>query len=182
MRQKKPTATTIIKMVAFLRDVNRLIGTEDVQPIKYLIQSHHIDKRVQKALKELRIVDIQNGVPEKWLSSQEPGKELALLILNYNLEQNPRTLKATPFEHPEFRSFLDLFSNISNELMNISGENKNLLEGFKMRNKENDFIYLAGQIASGVYAESPLTPYQQCNDMIVKATKDLFEKIKAELK
>lgn len=196
MRYRAPNEKAIGKLLNFLNALqHKCDGTDFTH---YTSSQLHIAFQVSKSTysvcKKLEIVkETKDGL--QWIK-ENPNREMCLQILSVLLEQSKRE-KLTPISK-DWTALNEVLNDISEKIsIGIAQNNNNRPQPLKSPQKEpslfsdqeqrqKDMVYIAGQIASGVwkseikFVDDPedVATIDHVNSFIMNATKDLLSKLR----
>lgn len=161
MRYRSPNEKAVAKLLNFLNALQQKCDGTDFTEFTttQLHKSFSVSKSTYSVCKKLGIVkESKEGL--EWVK-EAPNREMCLQILSVLLEQSKKEV-LTPISQ-DWQALNEALRDISEKITIGITQNKNRLDGFKMPQKQTtifseqeqrqkDRVYLAGQIANGIYS------------------------------
>lgn len=187
LREKPANELAVQRLTSFLKWI-RYHSTQTPQSVnvEYFIQSEQVAKRSFSDLKRLGIVKV-NKESITWVSKDD-DRTLALKILDYRLKKSKKQVHV-PI--PEFAAIGESLKTIAERLAVITVQYEKSLKQSKnieitgesdMFKVEDQRLYIAGQVAAGIYSDFKGTTItaqaiEKTNKTIVSITDDLIRQL-----
>jgi hypothetical protein len=199
MREKPANEDAVKRMIGFLSAVKDKTTDETFTTSCADLQKNFQTSRLAfSSIKFLKVVEpVPNSNKFKWNDDFQPGRKLALMVLDNILHKNKK-VKHVPLM-PEFATAVSLLAKISDKLDVYTLQQENILKRLKQPSNElpaimgetlfseadqyhKDFVYLAGQVSSSAWdnvtvALTSKTDVDLINRNIMHITTDLLTKI-----
>lgn len=189
LREKPANEYALNNLIDFLNDMWLGCQNNLKNDVQNSIKHFKVAKRTFYDIVKLGIVKVDPNDKDRqiWLK-EEPTRRTALQILDYRLKKTKKTLHV-PI--PDFSGIADTLQTIGERLAQLTVQNEKWLRTNKttqITNEPADLfrvddqrLYIAGQIASGVYSQIDYTDaidqFEERNDKIIKASDDLMNKL-----
>lgn len=193
LRQKPANEAAISRLINFLNDSWLTLKSDKIKKYNFteLMESHGVAKRTFSDCRALGLIKIEAGKKPEWINKEEPSRHMALRILDYRLK---KTKKQVHYPIPDFAAIGESLKEITDRLIYLSVQNEKWLKTHKNYENSNvsesdlfrvddQRLYLAGQIASGVFSNEAILNYSPeqfeiINKNIVTITDGLILKLK----
>jgi hypothetical protein len=158
IRQKVANEQAVAKLEGFLLSLKLDLDEGNPGNFSSRQKQFNVSNSTTAACKALQIIG-KEGSKYKF-KSQQPPRTLALLILDYFLKQNKKTMRGDIM--PDFEPLMHALGNIFEKLNILTVQNevslKRLKTGLNGNYENTDLfkvdeqrLYIAGQISSGIY-------------------------------
>lgn len=196
IRQKPANQQAVQKLEGFVISLKGTLDKGEPPNFSARQSKYGVSSSTTSACKALGIIK-KEGNKYVFKSEETPGT-IALLILDYFLKQNKKTMRGDVI--PNFEALTRTLGNIVEKLTLLTVQNEVGLKRLKQGNTapetsdlfrvDDQRLYLAGQIAAGIYDRvfpfvlnpSDGASIQETNRMIVEATDDLLLQLRAKPK
>jgi hypothetical protein len=191
MREKPANERAVSNLIGFIYEIKQAASStsEDEFDVQYFTNFHNVAKRSFSDLKALKIVTKQGN--KLTFNSKQDLRIIALKVLDYRLK---KTKKTVHFPLPGLGAIADSLKEITEKLIYLSVQHErafkstknSLNEGAEVstnlfteeQQRHKDRIYIAGQIANGLYSDPTLTgDFNNINYCVIRATDDLLDKL-----
>lgn len=186
MREKPVNPKTVERYIDFLNGVFDNQWPYECQvTITAIAMGDGVSKSAPTELVKMGIIQKDNPKRWIWTSNERPGKELALKLLDKLLHRNKKTIHV-PLQ-PDFNGITASMQTVAERLAQIAVQNERILKRVKNEDVaiasefdlfkiDDQRLYLAGQIATGLYSSNSTDGMElkSINAQIVQTTDDLL--------
>lgn len=175
MRVRSVNEKAVGKLINFLTELKTDIDQGLYVTAGFLQTKHGVSKSSYSACRKLNIITAE----QKWNIFFKPDRQTAIKILELLRQRSDKQVDA-PISDLWVQE-ITAIKGLLTEVRDNTKKQNNRSEGFKI----NERVYLAGQIASGIYDRvfpfilnpSDGASVEETNNMIIKATDDLLLKL-----